>query len=188
MNDETLNKYLLKRKKELLMELEAVEILIDASHSKDVYSEIVKLLIDTAYFTSQGSIQIDTKVIEPKDIDVVGIKASKHKFYGGGRMIPIVRKTEKATWKEYLIEVLRRLEGRSKTNDIAEVMINSIKDLSFVRARQIAADLLPELVIEGLLDIEKGNSKKEGHTYIVKDYKLNRVKDYIKQLSTHKDA
>jgi hypothetical protein len=189
MDNETLNKFLKERKDILLKELEAIDVLLVAVDSKDVYSDIVNILIESAVATPQGSIAIDTKVIEPKEIDfTVGMKHSKTKWYGGGRMIPIVRKPEKCTWKEYLVEVIKRLDGKGKTNEIAEVMINSVNDLSFVKARQIAADLLPELVEEGLLNVEKGNSKKEGHTYMLKEYKLNKVKDYIKQLSIQKDA
>ncbi len=189
MNNETLNKLLLERKKELLKELEAIDILIDASDSKDVFSEVVKLLSGANTFIHHGSVATNTKVLESKDVDTtITIDASKAKFYGGRRAIPIVRKAENTTWKSYLVEVIKRLEGSCKTNDIAEVMIYSIKDLSFVRARQIASDLLPELVNDDLLEVEKGGSKKEGHTYMIKGHKLNIVKDYIKQISIHKDA
>ncbi|GEM_PF-6003571 len=189
MNNGTLNKFLIERKKELLKELDAIDVLIDASDSKDVYSEVVKLLSERITFTPQGSTRAETKILEPKDVDIsIGMAASQVKFYGGGKMIPIVRKAENTTWKYYLVEVIKRLEGSCKTNDIAEVMIYSIKDLSFVRARQIAADLLPELVNDGLLEVEKGGSKKEGHTYMVKGHKLKIVRDYIKQISTQKDA
>lgn len=189
MNNETLNKILLERKKELLKELEAIDIIIDATDSKDVYSEIVKLISVPPTIIPQGSISLGTKILEHNDADFqVSFDHLKHKFYGGGKMIPIVRKVENVTWKSYLIEVIKKLDGSAKTNDIAEVMIYSIKDLSFVRARQIAADLLPELVNDGLLDVEKGNSKKEGHTYMIKGYKLNIVDEYIKKISTQKDA
>lgn len=159
-----LNKLLEDRRNELLKELESIEVILNA---KDSYFDINYLF---PYFKPpelKGCVNLGTEINYLGDIDF-NSNISRYKYFGGGKVIPIVEKDSNTTWKSYLIDVIRRLNGTAKTNEIAEVMINSINELSFVKARQIAADLLPELVLEGKLEVEKGTSRKEGHTYKLK--------------------
>lgn len=192
MLNKELHKLLNKRRDELLEELNAIDVVL-ASDKSDVHNSLFK------YYVNEGSNWIDgTKIytdylrfiVSPNDNknwnklhtdgeqDEVLCKLNACwadlKSNNFGTVIPVVPKDEESTWKEYLRVVIERLGGKARTGDVANVMINSIKDLSFVRARQIASDLLPELVGDGKLEIVRGESRKEGNTYIVprREYKI----------------
>lgn len=177
MKNEVLNKLLTERKKEILKELEAIDILIDATDSNVFYEEFYSKFFQDDYSNHMNVIKSGLCSLSNKINDNMI-------YYGGGKTIPYVKKDDNSTWKEYLLEVLKELKGNAKTNDIAEVLILSNKDLSFVKARQIAADLLPELVEEGLIEVEKGGSRKEGHTYMLKNNRKFNIDEMIKKIAS----
>ena len=77
----------------------------------------------------------------------------------------ILPKSEEKTWKEYLMYILEQFDKEAKTSDIAKLIIQANKDLTFNKARQTAADILPELVKDNKVEVIKGDSRKEGNTY-----------------------
>jgi hypothetical protein len=136
----------------------------------DIFEKIIKYCNEQTHkgwkkkFENVLSIQKETA--QP----TVTLRVGDHKFYGGGRGIPILPpKSETITWKKYLLGVIEMLGGEGKTNDIANAIILSNKDITYTKARQTAADMLPELVDEGKLFVIKGESRKEGNTYSLKN-------------------
>lgn len=198
-----LNKILLIRRKELLKQLESLDALIDATDDQDFYKLLTNSYLnqicgskaldvkaedsDSCKFINEGS----TSKITMKHCNVAKEEISNPNYFNtwfvSGTKRKLTKTTDK-TWKAYLLDVIENLGGESKTSTIAKFIINNNDNLTFVQARQIAADILPELVKDGYLEVEKGDSKKEGHIY--RSRAVN-IKDWIKKYkneSTHKDA
>ena len=74
-------------------------------------------------------------------------------------------KSDDMTWKEYLMYILQQFDKEAKTSDIAKLIIQANRDLTFNKARQTAADILPELVKDNKVEVIKGDSRKEGNSY-----------------------
>lgn len=113
------------------------------------------LLINRKTFVSNGNsnenkniIQIDTI---PKDIS----KYNKPK----GTM----------TWNEYILDILEYFGGRAKTDEIRNIVHNSNSDMSLDEARKQTSKQLSKMISNNVLDVEKGLSKKQGYTYILKE-------------------
>jgi len=140
---------LLLQIKSLKRELDAINILLDEEEVGDIDNLIPN-------YTKTNTMTVPSKL------------------YGGGTALPVGYekvgvKTDAITWKDYFFQVMNQLKGPIKTTDIAEVVVRVNKSMNYNRVRQEAADKLPALVKEGKIKVSKGNNRKEGNLYELKE-------------------
>ena len=191
MPNKELIKILKERREELLKELDAIDTLITSESNNgtiDTYLRVLDGFLSKEQHRKEVEEYFDN-VFKHSD---KGYEAVRNTFVSYGKDDPKnyflwfqhyagnkFPKPEDRTWKNYLIDVILELGGEAKTSDIANFIILNNKDLNFSKARQVAADLLPELVDKGLLKVEKGDSKKEGHLYKIGDIGLKPVPTFV---------
>jgi hypothetical protein len=177
MPNKELHNILIERRKKLHKELELLDKLIESDTDKNLL-DVYRAVIDGILESDKPNTRIESKTytIDSKSLKLwERSNANDYIFWfkhHGDNKLP---KKEDRTWKNYLIDVILELGGEARTSDIANFIILNNKDLTFAKARQIAADLLPELVEKGSLTVEKGDSKKEGHLYKIGDIGLKPV-------------
>jgi predicted glycosyltransferase len=187
MPNKELIKILKERQGELLKELDAINTMLTSKSDKEIVDTYLKVF-DGLLEKEQHRKEIeeyfdnvfkhtDKNYIDTRDTGTSWVKSNANNYifwfkHHGENKLP---KKEDRTWKNYLIDVILELGGQARTSDIANFIILNNKELTFSKARQIAADLLPELVEKGLLNVEKGDSKKEGHLYKIGEIGLKPV-------------
>ena len=188
MTDKEFNNILFKRRESLKKEIEFIDGILNLESSQEFETSLCSFIgrnqnsiADELRLTINGDkvcLHSHNESLSSKHLSNLSTKV---RYYGGGVAVPIdvhfKGKDKDTTWKNYLLDVIEKLGGEAKTSDIAYTIIQANKDLSFIQARQTAADILPELVKEGKLDIKKGESKKEGNLYTLK-FSINKKTDF----------
>lgn len=137
MITDELRELLIEKKKDLIKELNAINVLLgeDEIVLSDFSNNVKNLLI----------------IEESDEVPKFNVSA----------------KSNNETWKDYIYKIANLLKYNIKTNQIADVILKSNKNVTPARAKQVSADKILELVNEGKVKVYKGVSKKEGYTYEV---------------------
>lgn len=128
------------KRKELILELNSIEILLGINEGKN-------------YFVGKKIEDVDVKNFTELLDDEYKLN---YRFK---------KKSDSITWKDYIFNIVEVLKYNVRSNQVAEIVAKYNESVSPSRAKQIASDRISDLLKEGKIKATKGNSRKEGYIY-----------------------
>ena len=130
------------KRKELILELNAIEILLGINEGKKFFED---------------------KKVEEIDVDEERFSELMDDQYKINYRFK--SKTESITWKDYIFNIIEVLKYNVRSHQVAEIIVKYNENIPPERAKQITSDRISELLKEGKVKAIKGNSRKIGYIY-----------------------